>query len=211
MEVISALFKLGDKYEVTHLRDEALRRLKETYTGAYKDWVSRRTNERQAIDPLSPPGRAIVAVNLARTFGLDYLLPVAFYECAQLSPKILVRGVTFSNGHVERLSEGDLELCLVGRQHLVNIHSELLRGVFAVTCSDLSRNCPRDICPFAAISRISSNLFNPTTWDKNCNDESVKCKPCIVIRKNYVESNLEHAYGCLGICFAMSGEPHLHC
>lgn len=207
IEVISAYLKLGDKYKVTHIRDEALLRLRTTYTGAWVYWGSR--GLRESICPRLPPGRSIVAINLARTFNLDYLLPVAFYECAQLSPTVLIRGVTFSDGHVERLSEDDLELCLTGRQKLVEHYTWMLLRVFHATCGITTNRtpCPRDRCPFAPIQTISSDLLNEDTWRDNCAD--VKCYDCADTRSDLVHTLLKNAYNGLGKFFGVSGEPHI--
>ena len=80
IEVISAFFKLGDKYAMTHLRDEALRRLKETYTGNYEDWASRRSAGRQAIDPLLPPD-----VPLSLSISPGPLVSITFSQWPSMS------------------------------------------------------------------------------------------------------------------------------
>ncbi|TFY59717.1 hypothetical protein EVJ58_g5597 [Rhodofomes roseus] len=73
------------------------------------------------------PEEAVGAVNLARLTGTLTILPSALYMCCQLSSKDLLRGVTLSDGTIEKLNDGDVERCFDAREEVMrqNINSML--------------------------------------------------------------------------------------
>ncbi|THH29928.1 hypothetical protein EUX98_g4276 [Antrodiella citrinella] len=95
---VSAMLRMGTKYQVDHVREEAISRLRLCFPSTLHTFPARNVY-------LQDPGfvlaehisltkkDAIGVVNLARAFDLDFLLPPAFYLCAQLDYDELVDGV----------------------------------------------------------------------------------------------------------------------
>ena len=94
---------LGSKYQVDHVRDEAIHRLRRCFPSKLSAFPARNVY-------LQDPGFALMesiflrkkdaigVVNLARAFDLNFLLPPAFYLCAQLDYDELVDGVGLDTG-----------------------------------------------------------------------------------------------------------------
>lgn len=119
VEAALALFRLGSKYQVDHVRGEVLSRLERCFPTKLESWTP---NLRMATKypPLTiEPQDSIAVVNLARTYDLPQLLPAALYMCCQLKPNQLVNGIYYAKtGHTEHLSKGDLTLILEGQVKL---------------------------------------------------------------------------------------------
>lgn len=73
---LSAWIRLGDKYQIDGLIQEALKYLRKVYPGDYHEY-----RERTVVFPNEC---AIAVVNLTRFTNADYLLPVAFLDCCAL-------------------------------------------------------------------------------------------------------------------------------
>lgn len=105
IEEVSGLLKLGFKYDVACVRDWAIRRLKEAFPEKLGKFVTPHTSsdlrfvkgfDAERYNDLAPLRLShkdcIMAINLARQFDLDSVLPAAFYACAQLPPETLACG-----------------------------------------------------------------------------------------------------------------------
>ncbi|KAI0789928.1 hypothetical protein C8Q75DRAFT_717484 [Abortiporus biennis] len=119
---VTAMLRLGSKYQIDHIREEAIYRLQLCFPTSLSDFESEvglHTNSEQP--PISDLSRqdAICVVNLSRSFNLKSILPSAFYTCCQLDNKLLVYGVKYSDGTTEKLSQSDLLVCLNGRAKLL--------------------------------------------------------------------------------------------
>ncbi|KIP02766.1 hypothetical protein PHLGIDRAFT_279464 [Phlebiopsis gigantea 11061_1 CR5-6] len=116
---LRALTLLSFKYDVPHIRAEALRRLRICYPATLEEWHLRYP-EFCAAEPGSPrkkraldarPVDAIAAINLARRFALHELLPAAFSVCLTQSPEFVMAQVCYGAEDVEELSREDLVWC----------------------------------------------------------------------------------------------------
>ncbi len=114
------MLRLGSKYEVDHIRDDAIFRLRLCFPSALPEYDSC-LHVKSPQPPISDitTKDAICVVNLARKFQLDVLLPSALYTCCQLLNVFLVNGVSYPNDTIEKLSPNDLLLCLDSRDTLL--------------------------------------------------------------------------------------------
>lgn len=131
MAWVSTLLRLGRKYQVPFIADEAIRRLKLVCPGhPSSDYLD---GEDDMIDDYAQGegAMAITIVNLARAFDLPELLPVALYRCCQVQTDTLIHGVALEDGTRERLSPEDLVCCLDGKEKILKLNydfSETMRS-----------------------------------------------------------------------------------
>lgn len=114
------MLRLGSKYQVDHIRDDAIYRLQLCFPSHLEHFDSSLhvKSEQPPISDITGKD-AICVVNLARKFHLDALLPAALYTCCQLGNAYLVNGVSYPNDITEKLSPDDLLLCLDTRDTLL--------------------------------------------------------------------------------------------
>ena len=133
-ETISASLRIGFKYNLNDIRNEAINRIAAslpndvtTYSswGPLLDtagvWPQRRLEGGTAIVSrhIHVHARDFIAiVNMAGTFGYASVVPFAFYMCAQLENDLLVRGYTDETGRRWNLSADDLIKCQKGQRRL---------------------------------------------------------------------------------------------
>ncbi|TCD68723.1 hypothetical protein EIP91_010007 [Steccherinum ochraceum] len=93
---VSAMINLGFKYQIAYIRDEAIRRLRICFPDKLDDvqlafgydadgWFDFKETLPVSLEVQD----AVAVVNLCHKYSLDFLLPAAFYCCAQLSNKAL--------------------------------------------------------------------------------------------------------------------------
>lgn len=127
------MLRLGFKYQIDHIRNEAIHLLQQCFPEDLDDYITVHTsdllrdNESSGCltniycnhaSVYSAHEDCIAVVNLARIFDLDSLLPAAFYACAQLSDEVLFNGYKDSRGEVWKLSSADLQRCMSGQRRL---------------------------------------------------------------------------------------------
>lgn len=140
------MLSLGHKYRLDHLHAEALRCLKQYFPDNHSreipsllppsGWASPKCSVAQE------PKFAIPVINLARTQGLDCLLPAAFFVTVYLQSDHLVNGFADGNGHHWKLSAADMTRCLTGRENpdaAVRRHHEWIFSPILDTCEDQER------------------------------------------------------------------------
>lgn len=166
MEWVSTLLRLGRKYQVAFVADEAIRRLKLTCPTDHDVYL--KLQHREMITDYEGGGMSISIVNLARAFDLPELLPIALYRCCQLPNDMLARGVKLENGATDRLSPDDLARCLDGKEEIIRCNLSFRRLLMYPFGNDFPvpncRNCLQHVrLPGAAlISRdILENTFTP--------------------------------------------------
>lgn len=110
------------KYDVQHLCDEALHRLRRCFPAelvAWDQWF----HMRNPNPPVQIARRdAIAVVNLARRFDLPSLLPPALYAICQLPKASILDAVQYAEDDCEQLSSSDIRLCLKGLDILQQEH-----------------------------------------------------------------------------------------
>ena len=115
MQWVSTILKLGRKYQVDFMVEEAMRRL----IAACPKNNSRASalHAKTAIRDYEGGGMEISIINLARSFDLPMLLPHAFRRCrTQTSVENLIHGVDRGDGTFEHLSSEDLAICIKERE-----------------------------------------------------------------------------------------------
>lgn len=136
------MLRLGTKYQIDILRQDAITRLKEHFPPLLKDFRNTLTGcynttiygtapyASKAIGDLSFRD-AIAVIQMARTFELYSILPPAFYVCAQLGTKESINAYQDADGITWKLSRSDLTRREEG---LRKLHKEAIHMVeFAVT------------------------------------------------------------------------------
>ncbi|RPD69734.1 hypothetical protein L226DRAFT_442891, partial [Lentinus tigrinus ALCF2SS1-7] len=109
-DVLGSLVRMGHKYQVDTILEEALRPLETIFTKDFEAW-NQHEGKSTALVSLRPE-HAIEAVNLAQLTGQTAMLPSAFYMCGLLQVDTIVNGVTRADGTLERLSTHDLKRCI---------------------------------------------------------------------------------------------------
>lgn len=133
-EVTSACVRLGHKYHMPGVYQQAMRYLKDHFTHDHDRWDSQPTYLPPGFEERSPIG----VVNLARLTGELTLLPVALWMCCRLGAEI-TEGLVYSDGERETLSPEDMGRCFVGRTKLVQEGLLNLDGLFAAPATTCER------------------------------------------------------------------------
>ncbi|KAK7690525.1 hypothetical protein QCA50_005623 [Cerrena zonata] len=126
---VSALLRLGNKYGLVDLEQEAIARLQRLFPSDLQDFQNGYTEsdyERENMHLFCSTSRirlrssdAIAAVNLARAYNIPSILPAAFYICSRLPVELLVQGVSTPKGTSPNiLSRVDLIRCWNGQIEL---------------------------------------------------------------------------------------------
>jgi len=106
--VVAAFLRLGKKYEIKELYEEARACLMSDFPDTLSSWQSRTTS----IVSSSRKALAINVVNLAQEGGILRVLPAAFYEClTQCSLRELECGVK-GEGEIATLTPKNRETCV---------------------------------------------------------------------------------------------------
>ncbi|OJT14411.1 hypothetical protein TRAPUB_9052 [Trametes pubescens] len=148
---LAALLRLSHKYEVHHVQQAALRRLRPAFPDTFEAW---KTYESSTLDfgPLNvrgaamasrqvsmEPGEPIEAVNLLRRCGYDAMLLIALHMCTTLDMHTLLHGTARADGTREALAMDDLERCLVARETLQGRNAEFNRRMLDFESSGSGR------------------------------------------------------------------------
>ncbi|KAH9922101.1 uncharacterized protein B0H18DRAFT_1019106 [Fomitopsis serialis] len=114
---VAALVRLSHKYQIDHIRDTYLSRMKSCFCTEFETWV---TVSRDGGSPVMKFGTAdaISAVDIAHLTGAESMLPTALYSCCQLKAEHLISGCPRPDGTVEYLSPVDTMKCVDARQTL---------------------------------------------------------------------------------------------
>ncbi|KAI0756282.1 hypothetical protein C8Q80DRAFT_1092427 [Daedaleopsis nitida] len=114
--VLTALARLGHKYELTQVLALAMKRLGQIYPNDYSVWretvldSSILTVSKSSTDTLHAVHLEVV--NICRVTGQYSALPAAMVECSRLPVAWLLKGIIRADGTTEQLSADDLERCL---------------------------------------------------------------------------------------------------
>ncbi|TFY58866.1 hypothetical protein EVJ58_g6145 [Rhodofomes roseus] len=176
----NALVRLGRKYQIDNLYNDALDVLKTFLFTQYASWYEKPHYAewgRYGLDP-------IAAVNLARLTDTSALLPIAMYLCCQLLTEDLLRGTTHPDGTSQQLSLDDLRRCVDARVFLTREKDAALERIFDISaskdCQDLD-SCKERLEYHMAIykKRVTdgtagwnvSGPWLPYVWLKNCSSD----------------------------------------
>ena len=174
------LVRLGRKYQIDSLYNDALGVLKTFLTTQYGSWYDEPRYDawgRYGLDP-------IAAVNLARLTDTPSILPIALYLCCQLRTEDLLRGTTHPDGTSQQLTLDDLRRCVDARVLLTREKDAAVERIFDLTmsehCADLG-SCKERLEYHMAIyrKRVMDNTpgwniagpWLPYVWLKSCSSE----------------------------------------
>ncbi|EPS93375.1 hypothetical protein FOMPIDRAFT_1056037 [Fomitopsis schrenkii] len=115
--------RLARKYRIEDLLNSSRWELEKYIPPLVHRWGSRVRCE--------PPAKAIMVANVIQSTHLSvFMLIMAQYQCCQLSSAELVKGFKHADGMVERLSPGDLELCIDAKVRLSARYVQAYNGLF---------------------------------------------------------------------------------
>ncbi|KAL7282827.1 hypothetical protein ACG7TL_002240 [Trametes sanguinea] len=152
--VVAALVELSHKYDMGHLREEALRRFRLCLPHRFSDFISRVNivNQQQSQgdgDTFGPtlesPALHISAdrdvirtANLVRLVDDNRMLPMALYLCAQLSVAALLDGTEGDDGRMHTLCREDQARCLQARMVLSERNHRKMARIWGLS---VARSC----------------------------------------------------------------------
>ena len=139
---VCALARLSHKYHIQDVEEQALALLRQPYTDSFDQWL------RGSAIVSNSPVHAIGAVNIARLTDTPSLLPLAFYRCCSLGPKLL-DGWKREDGHVEHLAVDDLKICFAAHERLCKEGAQIFFKIF--------RDQPSEECSRADKCRAGLN------------------------------------------------------
>ncbi len=139
LDELSAFIRVGQKYQMTELYEQALAHIKLSHTSnldswrKQKYWVPKGCNEIHAIG----------IINLARLTGELSILPTAFLACEALTGEI-VRGFARADGTQENLTLEDLAICFNARTRIREVSIQALLRIFSLP---VTPNCKtKNLC-----------------------------------------------------------------
>ncbi|KAI0669074.1 hypothetical protein C8Q78DRAFT_978509 [Trametes maxima] len=130
-DMVSAVIRLGHKYQMSQLVDHAIAFLKGHFSDKFAVWA----NHKSCGFPDFEPVHSIGVVNLARLTGETSLLPTALLACCALGKEI-AQGFRRDNGTREYLSSGDVGRCFSAHGRLVGEYIRIALTVFNPVISD---------------------------------------------------------------------------
>ncbi|KAI0753671.1 hypothetical protein C8Q74DRAFT_1373636 [Fomes fomentarius] len=152
---LSAYIRLGHKYQIDALMDEALAYLKAHFSTKLSSW--------SALDYVPEPFdevEAIGVVNIARLVGCTSMLPTAFLACCNFLDAL---GFKTEHGTFEKLSDDDLVRCTDAKRVLTRqLNTALLRA--CGICEHPGTQCERGMREVLRLYTENSDrwpLFDP--------------------------------------------------
>ncbi|KAF9033652.1 hypothetical protein BJ165DRAFT_1357042 [Panaeolus papilionaceus] len=183
---LSALLRLGEKYDIQHLRDNALLRLRAEFPTSYYCAKSKFTSSSLTYIK-EQPGMTFDVIRLAGAEGVFRVLPWAFYCLAYGTTyqSAIIRGTPRRDGTMATLSDDDCDIALRGKGALLkmmtNYTSQWLFcnstiesssctqrvecvGVFTSIRTAICRKQEEDpICPLLDWDTVSRRFYNGNT------------------------------------------------
>ncbi|KAH7878432.1 uncharacterized protein C8R40DRAFT_1158997 [Lentinula edodes] len=92
---LAAVLRISTKYIVSHLRHQCLARLKSDWPSTLEGWDAREnqaSSPRGCYSPRQYTAHPILVIELAIEFGLNEILPSAFYDLSRYGPSKIMYG-----------------------------------------------------------------------------------------------------------------------
>ncbi|KAI0706604.1 hypothetical protein C8Q76DRAFT_801008 [Earliella scabrosa] len=175
-DTLSALVRLGHKYEFEEIVEEAMKWLEVYYTTNFDVWKKyiRGVRDPPFLISAGPSAHDIDAVNLARLTGNHSILPVALYRCAQLTVDDLLDGMTGRGGRVVALSADDARQCLRAKESLMEASGHVAVAASYIThlpdcstpgeCLEIIQDLHRSLFPLSGDFEITTDPLRNTLW-----------------------------------------------
>lgn len=132
--IVSVWLRLGTKYKIARLRDEAIRRLTACYPTTLTAFDL--ANSPSFVAPIEPPTlpEASMVVFLALTYNIPQVLPTALYYCSLEEPSAFESIIDAAcKAYGRGIARNDSILvakCYQGRSALLDLHHRFLFSVF---------------------------------------------------------------------------------
>lgn len=193
--MVSAMLRMGSKYQVDVLCAEAIERFRTCFPTSLSDFDLSRDDEIVAEESHSKPNRfpfrlvafngnteVIEVITLARRFDLGFLLPTAFYACCYFAVEELIDAAREGI-----ISFDDLKIVIRGRLWLEQKNIELLMPILLRRTNALCKTSSACRGGFGALLHAHESWLNsadPLDHSRNwlTNDEVEKagiCDGCI--------------------------------
>ncbi|KAF8452873.1 hypothetical protein L210DRAFT_3315703, partial [Boletus edulis BED1] len=209
VSVVTAFLRLGKKYEIRWLFDEACWRIKECYPSSLFSLLFLPPDLKHPVTGRDKYDFQLI--NLAREFGLLSLLPVAMYRCVCSSPLTAILDGYYFDGSLYHLTPANQKSCIMGRDKLLELRS--------LTFGWLKRQRPCCIdevkCAlgnFATITELwctdrPSSRDPFMRWDPRW--DSRFCSNCMIFCHREIEDGREDAWDGLPSAFGFSSWERL--
>ncbi|KAI8995705.1 hypothetical protein BD414DRAFT_409771 [Trametes punicea] len=161
--VLSALMRLGHKYQIPDMVDDAVRYLEAYLTTDFRTWMT-------AVHVLSDCMVVDIfeTVNLARLTRKPAILPLALYLCCLRPIDAISNGIKRQNGEVVRLSAEHTLRCLRARESLMlewcQLPSTLRRTQCASQCANKELCAPSLEVLFRCAVHTLAQTARPTVF-----------------------------------------------
>ncbi|KAH9932285.1 uncharacterized protein B0H18DRAFT_987417 [Fomitopsis serialis] len=205
--VVASLIRLGHKYRMQHILDNALGRLKGRFSDKLETWFDAWKGTHDSEPSISRPSMtsrptdAIAAVNLARLTGATSVLPSALYECANLPTQTLLQGIQRDGDDTttDRLSSEDVERCLDARKYLVYDY-------FLTTLRAVAPECDEDCEGDSDCSSFFGDRLEFLRTKGH--DKTGLCRYDSLTYRNVFDLRGRNIYALCATCEAMMEERH---
>ena len=209
ISVLTAFLRLGKKYEIRWLFEEACSRIKQCYPSSLFSLLFLPPDLKHPVTGRDKYDFQLI--NLAREFGLFSFLPVAMYRCVCLSPLTAILDGYYFDGSPYHLTPANQKSCIMGRDKLLELRS--------LTFGWLKRQRPCCIdevkcalgnfatitelwCPDRPSSRDPFMRWDPR-WDSRF------CSNCMIYCHREIEDGREDAWNGLPSAFGFSSWERL--
>jgi hypothetical protein len=202
-ETTSAVFRLGKKYGVNHLRDEARRRLYDEKPSSLeardKLQIGRRIKKSS--------GDTIDYINLAREAGLVRALPYCFARLSRYHILTIFNGCMRLDGTTAILPVSDQQIAIVGIEPLRDAIIEEMFGWLNVNKS-ITGSCERSACLQTRFDQAMTLLKTPSKFSLRRWQSSWKdglCMACLASAEEAYEAGRKRVWDELPSYFALPG------
>lgn len=213
---------MGVKYQVKHIIDGGLWRLRSLFPSQLSSWTNWPISGSWSPIILKAED-AIAVVYMARKANVLDLLPVAYYTCCTLPPSVMVDGVDYDewerNGY--HLNEDDLKMCHAAQAELLDMRMRVLRvfmegatGAYdnICVCKSKCRSKMQQLALRAMDERqysIAQCFSSLNSWidgvDRSLTEKM--CSPCRKAVKNDTASQMKDEWAKLGKLFNIEDWP----
>ncbi|KAI0059069.1 hypothetical protein BV25DRAFT_1829394 [Artomyces pyxidatus] len=227
--VVSAFLRLGTKYDIKQLREEAIHRLSICYPNRLYDYYKLEDADFVRPIPSDPTHCEEFLVSLlALVYDLKALLPVALYKCCVSTPADaflpMVDKARGLSGGTVRHAQLFLQTCLAGRAKLVKQRAKV---AFAFLDGTLGPQCRSEARCESLMKKMLADAYNHDFIIDNpaaIDDASVSfidyneyreeaCRDCFRYFMQRHDEGRKRAWDALPWCFGLeipTGDWHRH-
>lgn len=174
------MLRLGDKYQVRHLRAEAVRRLKQCFPEKLQDYATRDQQSKLVFGGESDGNDgddvfftksstsltcedSIPVIQLACEFGLNFLLPAAFFTSLRLDETYVLSSHKDEAGDLWHMSQRDTAALFRGQQMLNAAVRRHFSSIFSVP--DANYTLPKKCAQASLSNRKALFMMDWKIWD----------------------------------------------